>query len=149
MREQKDYPKTVHRRLGSRVTALIVSMLMLMSCFGQLSVSADGEIVSTNLRVTNLQGETLCEANPEQPTIPGTASINTGENFKINITGGFATGTGGANLENVTLKLTGNGTSGLTFPYFDQNGTYTADGVYIHKNNRERNYKHCSVRQSW
>lgn len=129
MREQKDYPKTVHRRLGSRVTALIVSMLMLMSCFGQLSVSADGEIVSTNLRVTNLQGETLCEANPEQPTIPGTASINTGENFKINITGGFATGTGGANLENVTLKLTGNGTSGLSFPYFDQNGTYTADGV--------------------
>ena len=129
MREQKDYPKTVHRRLGSRMTALIVSMLMLMSCFGQLSVSADGEIVSTNLRVTNLQGETLCEANPEQPTIPGTASINTGENFKINITGGFATGTGGANLENVTLKLTGNGTSGLTFPYFDQNGTYTADGV--------------------
>lgn len=130
MSEKTNYPKTVHkRRLGSRVTALIVSMLMLMSCFGQLSVSADGEIVSTNLKVTNLQGDTLCDADPGTTEIPDNSSINTGEHFKINITGGFATGSGSQQLENVTLKLSGNGASGLSFPYFGQDGIYTADGV--------------------
>ncbi len=142
MREQKDYPKTVHRRLGSRVTALIVSMLMLMSCFGQLSVSA-AEIVSTSLQVTNLQGVILCDAD-DSTEYPASASINTGEHFKINITGGFAS-SGGVELGDLTLKLSGNGTSGLSFPYFGQDGTYTADGVTYTKTTGENGTISISV----
>lgn len=142
MREQKDYPKTVHRRLGSRMTALIVSMLMLMSCFGQLSVSA-AEIVSTSLQVTNLQGVILCDAD-DSTEYPASASINTGEHFKINITGGFAS-SGGVELGDLTLKLSGNGTSGLSFPYFGQDGTYTADGVTYTKTTGENGTISISV----
>lgn len=120
MREQKDYPKTVHRRLGSRVTALIVSMLMLMSCFGQLSVSAADSTGSISLGAYNMDDTLICESGG---TSIGT--VATGSTFRVQATTGFSSTT----AQSHTIRLYVGNMTNSSFTTLSTTGETTIGGI--------------------
>lgn len=120
MREQKDYPKTVHRRLGSRMTALIVSMLMLMSCFGQLSVSAADTIGSISLGAYLMDDTKICEFDGTS-----TGTVATGSTFRVQATTGFSS----VDAKDHTIRLYVGNMTNSSFTTLSTTGETTIGGI--------------------